>query len=356
MEQPNHAVEMLELIGCPAFAVENGTITYSNRLAAGLVTAGASIEDYLRSNADEYSAMESGTMYLSVTVDGFEFNASVSRMQGYDVFILDSQQSQTELRTAALAARELRNSLSNILISSDRLLPEMDRQNPAVMEQTARFNQSICRMLRLVGNMSDAAKYVSHSQGRQTQRDIVSIVREIIEKASVLAESTGIRMQFSCPEEEILCLVDSEKLERGIYNMLSNALKFTPSGGTVTVTLARSGSKLRLQVRDTGSGIPDDIISSVFSRHLRPLTLEDSRHGLGLGMVLIRGAAIAHEGTVLIQRLPEGGTCVTMTLSIRKHAGNTLCSPVLIPDYAGGFDHGMIELSDVLPAEKYNYQ
>ena len=356
MEQPNHAAEMLELIGSPAFAVENGTITFCNRLASGLVTANTPIADYLRSNADEYAAMESGIMYLTVTVDGFPFDASATRMQGYDVFILEQQQSHTELHTVALAARELREPLSNILISADRLLSEASQQDPAAMHQAALFNQSIHRMLRLIGNMSDAAKYAAHSQERQTLREVVSVIREIFEKVSVLAEFANVHMQFACPQEEILCLIDSEKLERGIYNMLSNALKFTPPGGTVTATLTHSGSKLRLCVRDTGSGIPDDVISSVFSRHLRPLALEDSRYGLGLGMVLIRGAAVAHGGTVLIQRFPEGGTCVTMTLSIRKRADTTLCSPIALPDYTGGFDHGLIELSDVLPTQNYRFQ
>ena len=76
-------------------------------------------------------------------------------------------------------------------------------------------------------------------------------------------------------------------------------------------------------------------------------------HGIGLGMVLIRSAAAAHGGTVLVRRMPDGGTSITMTLAIRKKTDSTLTSPILHMDYAGGFDHALMELADVLPARLY---
>ena len=130
-------------------------------------------------------------------------------------------------------------------------------------------------------------------------------------------------------------------------------MKFSEAGAVISAKLARRGNKRHLSIRDSGSGIPDEVYGTLFTRHLRGTHLEDSRYGIGLGMVLVRSAAIAHGGTVLVQRLPEGGTCVTITLSIRKTTGNTVTSPILLPDYAGGFDHALMELADVLPPEAY---
>ena len=91
----------------------------------------------------------------------------------------------------------------------------------------------------------------------------------------------------------------------------------------------------------------------MFSRYLRQPALEDSRYGIGLGMVLIRTAAANHGGAVLIDQ-PEGtGTRITMTLSIRQSKETVLRSNILRVDYAGERDHGLIELSDCLPAELY---
>ena len=110
---------------------------------------------------------------------------------------------------------------------------------------------------------------------------------------------------------------------------------------------------LRLSICDRGSGISQNLLGSVFSRYLRQPCIEDSRYGLGLGMVLVRSAAANHGGAVLIDQ-PEGcGTRVTMTMAIRQNTAGVLRSPVIRVDYAGEQDHALIELSDCLPASLY---
>ena len=110
---------------------------------------------------------------------------------------------------------------------------------------------------------------------------------------------------------------------------------------------------LRLSVTDSGSGIAQNVRSSVFSRYLRQPVLEDSRYGIGLGMVLIRTAAAHPGGTVHIDQPDGAGTRITMTMSIRQSKQATLRSNVLRVDYAGERDHGLIELSECLPTELY---
>ena len=138
-----------------------------------------------------------------------------------------------------------------------------------------------------------------------------------------------------------------------MLNLLSNAAKFTPRGGHIAASLTRQGRMLRLCIQDSGSGIADSVRGSVFRRYLRQPAIEDSRYGLGLGMVMIRAAASHHGGAVLIDRPPQGGTRVTVTLAIRQNPVSQLRSPLLKVDYAGERDHALIELSDVLPAEYY---
>jgi len=215
------------------------------------------------------------------------------------------------------------------------------------------LNRSLYHMLRLVGNMSDAARYTQHTPPRQELRDITAVVGDIFEKAAVLTEHTGITLRFSNYPECVFSLTDAEKLERGIYNMLSNAIKFSERGSVIDAMLTRHGNKLHLTVCDSGSGIAEDVLGSVFFRHLRQPGVEESRHGIGLGMVMIRSAASAHGGTVLIEKNTAGGARVTMTLSIRKDLRGNLGSPRLKVDYAGEFDHGLIELADVLPTDAF---
>ena len=131
-------------------------------------------------------------------------------------------------------------------------------------------------------------------------------------------------------------------------------MKFTPKGGTIDAKMVLHGAKLRLSVQDSGTGIAQELRGSVHTRFLRQPGLEDGRFGIGLGMVLIRATAAAHGGTVLIDHPADCGTRITMTLDVRRKAGTALASNILKVDYAGERDHGLIELSDVLPPEIYN--
>ena len=148
-------------------------------------------------------------------------------------------------------------------------------------------------------------------------------------------------------------MADPEQLERAVLNILSNAMKFTPENGSIQASLTRRGNLLRLSVQDTGDGIDESIRAHLFHRYLRQLTLEDSRFGIGLGMVLIRSTAANHGGTVLIDRCQGKGTRITMTLAIRQSKDTLLRSPVSRIDYAGGHDHILLELSDCLPLSAF---
>ena len=135
---------------------------------------------------------------------------------------------------------------------------------------------------------------------------------------------------------------------------MPNALKYPPTGGSVAVSLNRQGRMVSLQIRDSGSGIAAEVMGSVFRRFQRQPGIEDGRNGIGLGMVLVRSAAVHHGGTVLIDQPDGQGTRVTMTLAIRQDNSSTLRSPILRVDYAGGRNHTLLELSDVLPPQLFS--
>ena len=184
-------------------------------------------------------------------------------------------------------------------------------------------------------------------------RNISGLVNEIFTKAATLVQSAGLHLEYSGIPESIYSLVSPDLLERAVLNAISNAIKFTPAGGTIQAKLTRRERKLYLSIQDNGSGIPEELRSTLFSRYTREPGVEDGRYGIGLGLVIIRSAAAQHGGTVLVDHPQDCGTRITMTLSIRPGAGNTVRSPLLRVDYAGERDHGLLELSDVLPAELY---
>ena len=234
------------------------------------------------------------------------------------------------------------------MLSAERLFPAVQGG------EAAGLNRSLYQMLRILGNMADAGSFCAGS--RQETVNICSVMEEVFAKARQALSQSGRELHYEGPKESIYCLADTQQLERGVLNMLSNASKFTPQGGSIQAEMTRRGRMLRISVTDRGSGIARELLPTLFSRYLRQPTLEDSRFGIGLGMVLIRSAAVNHGGTVLIDQPGEGLTRITMTLAIRQNTEPLFRSPMLRTDYSGERDHTLVELSDCLPPELYNPQ
>lgn len=355
MENRLDAMGMLDLIVRPGFCVKDNKIVKVNQAAESLLIApGTDITTLLLTGKSEYAEFQDGCLYLTLSLGSESWGASVTRTGDFHVFLLELEADQAELQAMALAARELREPLANVMTTADRLFPMTALQDdPAVREQVARLNRGLLQMLRVIGNMSDANRYATDNGSRMETRDVCSLLQEIFDHSGELLSHTELTLRFQNLSTPINCLVDSEKLERAVLNILSNAIKFTPKGGTIDCSLTRRGNMLSLQVQDSGSGIAENVKGSIHSRYQRQPGIEDSRFGIGLGMVLIRSAAALHGGTVLVDH-PEGaGTRITMTLAIRQNQSGILRSNVLRVDYSGERDHGLLELSESLPASLY---
>lgn len=345
---------MLELMTQPALCVENGVICYLNHPARQLLLeVGVPVSTLLGNDAQEYARFQDGCLYLTMEIMERQLGAWVTRLDSCDVFIIEQETDRADLRAMALTAMGFREPLSGIQAIVSRLRSAIDDGDATTQNQFAQMNQRLFQMQRMVCNMSDAARYASETSPRMAHQNICSVIAEIFEHARTLLEHCGIDLRYTVPHESIICAIDTEKLERAVYNMLSNAARAMESGGIIEAKLTRQNQTLYLSVRDYGNSIPDHTMPQVFSRFQRQPGLEDSGSGIGLGMVLIRLAATTHGGTVLVDR-PDGiGSRVTMSIPIRQDRTTTVRSQTFHFDYAGERDHGLLELSDILPAELY---
>lgn len=344
----NKNTQMLELIVSPAFFVKNNIISAVNQAAEKLqIETGTPIRSLLATGQAEYAAFSGGCLCLTVCILNQSWDASVVRVgtaETFDVFTLDQPLASPELQALALAARELRAPLSEALISA-RHLSDL----PEARENAQRLNRKLYQLLRLISNMSDAYRPLN----RKESLEIVSFYSEIMEKAAAMAEAASYAFQYESIPAPLYLVGDPQQLERAALNLVSNAMKFTPKGGCISASLTRSGKQLQLRIADSGDGIPEEILGTVFRRHLRQPAIEEGRQGIGLGLLLVRSAAANHGGTVLIDRKEGSGTRVTMTIAIDHGNGDTLSTSRLRIDYGGEMDHALIELADVLPPELY---
>lgn len=342
---------LLELLHRPAFFVCDGLITRVNRDAARyMLEEGTPVSSLIDAGQEEYGSFVDGYMCLTLLIGQERFLCSVFPHTGGHIFMIEQQTLELHLQCMALVAQQLRSPLTGILAAADRLLPRTE-EFPA-QEYANHMNQRLYQLLRMVGNMSDAARY-ANPQPLTEYADVPSLLAEVFEQAIPLAESCGYHLQYDGIPHTIHTLAEQELLERAVLNLLSNAIKFSPEGSTLHARLTKHGNFLRFTMEDPGCGMRVDSLGSPFCRYMREPSLEDPRHGLGLGLVMVQLAAACHGGAVLIDQPHGTGTRVTMTIAIQHHRANTVRTPVLRFDYTGERNHALIELADVLPSCLY---
>ncbi|MBQ8851596.1 MAG: sensor histidine kinase [Oscillibacter sp.] len=248
-------------------------------------------------------------------------------------------------------AAQLRYALSNLHMAASALAPVQAREGDAQLDQrAAMLDQSFYQMLRLVNQLSAAVYLTSEEPLPLRNRDVGELVAELCAQAESLAACRGLHFRLEDQLGHHVCAVAADAVEQGLFNLLSNAFKFTPAGGTVTVTLRRKGKYLHLSVADTGCGIEPERMEHIFESfaHLDPM--QPPPHGLGLGLALCRRFAEGQGGALLARSVPGEGSVFTLSLPDRTVAESLHDLPV---DYAGGFNRALLGLADALPAKAF---
>lgn len=346
MEQVFTDNPLLELLVRPAFIVKNDTIIQVNEAASQrAVTVGEPISKYVIQDLEAYHQFTEGCLFLTVTFFDLPCAAAVTKLDGCDLFLMDSVADGVR-QSLALAAQQLRQPLNSVYSVVDDM---KDRK------QSAQLNQGLNQMHRIICNMSDLVRYDNRSALRMEPTDLCRVFDEVMEKAQTLLKKANYHLNYTALPQTVIGMADREMLERSVNNLISNAVKYSPKGSTLEAKLVSCGNSLRFTLQDPGEGIDRDIQKNLFFRYLREPAIEDSRHGLGLGLALVCSVAACHGGTVLVDRPENGGTRVTMTITVTPCDSTKLRSPVqmLIGDYAGGHDHTLVELSEVLPLKVY---
>nr|WP_326184366.1 sensor histidine kinase [uncultured Oscillibacter sp.] len=263
---------------------------------------------------------------------------------------MEPEQKQLAALFPSVAA-QLRGALSNLHMAAAQLAPADARErDPALDAKAALMDQSYYQVLRLVGSLSAAEQLVCDRPLAFQDRDLVDLVGELCEKAAALAPLRGLELRFVCALDRCVCAVAPDEVEQLLYHLLSNAFKFTPAGGTVTVELRAGRKQILLSVADTGCGIPEERLPTLFDRYLHAGQMDPPPHGLGLGLPLCRRIAERHGGTLMAESHPGQGSRFTVSLPDRQVGGGVSDVPF---DYAGGFNRTLLALADALPPEAY---
>lgn len=270
--------------------------------------------------------MDPGVRAVSRAPAAEPADALLQALQERERMLEDSRRQCSELATAqherdvtmAVLAHELRGPMSAILgwarlLRHPRIDPEQRERALEVIEQNALLQRA------LVDDLMDASRLLAQRvEIERLPLDLSEVVRWVTDGAQPRAAEKGIAL--SC-EVAVDCVVqgDGWRLSQVVTNLLANALKFTPTGGSVSVTVSASEGLATLRVADTGVGIAPEHLPRIFDRFHQANQSHSSAGGLGLGLFLVREIVEMHGGTVLGESPGEGrgqGSVFTVTLPL----------------------------------------
>jgi signal transduction histidine kinase/DNA-binding response OmpR family regulator/ligand-binding sensor domain-containing protein len=178
------------------------------------------------------------------------------------------------------------------------------------------------RLLSLINQLLDLSKFDSGKMKlRASQQNIVPFLKGIVESFDSLAVQNELNLEFHSQEEDITLYFDGEKIEKAVCNLLINAIKFTPPGGKITVTLEIKKDippgSLEISVGDTGIGIPLAQLEHIFDRFYQAQGLMEHAHkGSGIGLALTKELVSLHHGEISVHSWEGKGSEFTIRLPL----------------------------------------
>jgi len=210
-----------------------------------------------------------------------------------------SRTDEIKNRFLGMASHDLRSPLAVVIAYSDTMLDSGDSSLSATFTTyLERIKSSAEFMSELVDDLLDTAAIES---GRLLlepyPRDMVDLVTQCVEMGRTLAGRKGVGLRFDPPAEKIIAMVDEVRIAQALNNLISNSVKFSPTGSSVLIGLSLAGEDVVLVVEDRGTGIPKDVQEKIFSPFGTPTIRGPSgEKSTGLGLLIARRVVEAHRG------------------------------------------------------------
>jgi len=247
-----------------------------------------------------------------------------------------NEANQVKNRFITNISHEFRTPLTLILGPLDSIISE-SRGNKPLLEKLNIIKGNAKRLLKLVNQLLELRNVDSESISLQLEEhDLALLIQNIFNSFKLKAEQKQIRYTLVLPYDQIIGIMDSDKFEMIIFNLLSNAFKFTPEGGEITVSVnivaldtiiqSKTG-KLTVEVADNGSGILKEDLDHIFDRFFQSdSTLTRKHGGSGIGLALAKELAEKLSGNITVVSDPDSnregkGSCFRVTIPIEFSKG-----------------------------------
>lgn len=214
-------------------------------------------------------------------------------------------------------SHELRSPLTRLQIALG-IARKKDEHNTLQAEHD-RIERASGQVANLVTQILDLAKLQQEGELTTERVDLVKLFNTWLQDAELELSSKQITIDWKLQEKEVYCDIDAVLMQRAFDNVLRNAIRFSPVGGTLTLILSRSNQQLQFKICDQGPGVSEDKLEDIFA----PFTQADQSRdhassGYGIGLAMVKRILDMHHGDVLAKNIDESGLCIAWTLPDRN--------------------------------------
>lgn len=220
-------------------------------------------------------------------------------------------------------SHDFKTPLTLILGYIENVTPAIEK-NLALKEKFEVVSNNAKRLLRMINQLLDFQKIDSDKlKLNLTQTDIVQFVREVANDFSAETAKRNINLNFETSAPTLVTWIDIDKLDRILFNLISNACKYTPNDGTISVSISflekEEPDFVTIKVTDNGIGIEKDEQNKIFERFYQSANNKKlNAEGIGVGMALTKNLVELHKGKIDVESEPGKGTCFTIQLGVGK--------------------------------------
>jgi hypothetical protein len=220
----------------------------------------------------------------------------------------------------SVVSHELRTPLTSVKAYAETLMDNIE----TVERDTARdflrvMGEENDRVIGLVDNMlSFTCMENGHLKVEKTACDLGELIEETVGSLEKKLLDGQVNSELKLPRARVVIEADGELMRQMLTNLVSNAIKFTPRGGTVTVSLEQEASAARIVVQDTGKGIPEDQLEKIFERFHQVDASDTREHGgSGLGLAIVKNIVDWHDGSIWVENVKEAGARFIVMLPMK---------------------------------------
>jgi len=196
------------------------------------------------------------------------------------------------------------------------ILAETGKLTPAEAKFIAEAQRGTKDLRDMISTLLDVGRFEAGEMPLQLQtNDVTQIARKAVTRFSPVLKNRT--LSCDAPSDPVLMMCDADVIRRVLENLISNAVKFTTSGGTIRVEIQRNSADVTISVRDDGQGIPTEQHERIFEKFGQTERGQEHRHSTGLGLTFCRLAVEAHGGKIGVQSEPGKGSTFWFTLPIR---------------------------------------